>query len=171
MPRRPQIVEESEKVIETFIHEWQMSPYLWMTEADVQAEIATRIRSILQLRGIDKVLGNYPDAISGFEGRQLWSIVTCEPTITYKYKDQEESDCRPDIVIWDKNIDNDNPPGILLSFLSDIKTFEISSIPLPRLFLSIGNRSIKVFRSRNFYLRMHSRQLWSCCCLLPTCRQ
>lgn len=110
MSRRPQIVEESEKIIETFINKWQINPYLWMTEIDVQAEIATRIRSFLQLRGIDKVLGNYSDAVSGFEGRQLWSLVTCEPTITYKYKNEQESDCRPDIVIWDKNVDSDNPP-------------------------------------------------------------
>ncbi len=52
MSRRPQIVEESEKIIETFIHEWQINPYLWMTEADVQAEIAIRIRSILAVGGL-----------------------------------------------------------------------------------------------------------------------
>jgi hypothetical protein len=54
----------------------------------------------LQLRGIDKVLGNYPDVDPGFKGRQLWSLVTCEPTIEYIYKNEERSECRPDIVIW-----------------------------------------------------------------------
>jgi len=106
----PHLVQIAWNTIDQFINDWQHEPYRWAREIDIQAEIANRISIAYKDIDKDTVIGNYKDAIPGFEKNQKWNRVCCEPKIIYTYKDKKKYPCYPDIVIWD-DIDNpDSPP-------------------------------------------------------------
>ena len=109
MDRYPYIVKIAWDVIEKFIIDWQKEPYRWIQEVDFQTEIASRLSTVYRLINYDYVIGNYDDAVSGFKNNQRWNRVSCEPKITYTYKDGKQYPCFPDIVVWD-DIKNPNAP-------------------------------------------------------------
>lgn len=84
------------------------SAYRWEKEIDVQVEIASRLLVALRATGHDTLLVNYPNAIPGFEGNQIWSRVCCEPALQYAWTDGS-SWCCPDVVMRD-DADPNNPP-------------------------------------------------------------
>lgn len=65
--------------------------------------------TVLRFLGHDTVLANYQHAVPGFETNQLWSRLTCEPVVKYKFTDEKVYPCKPDIVMWD-NISDPNKP-------------------------------------------------------------
>jgi len=109
MARRPDIVEKAETIIEQFLIEWQKRPRFWYTEADVQAELFIRLRNFFGLQGMNSVFAEYPEETKGLTGLQEWARVTCEPTLYYTFEDEENCECRPDLVIWE-DADSDSPP-------------------------------------------------------------
>jgi len=112
MGRGPFLVEVAWRVVCQFLREWQEEPYRWEREVCVQTEIVKRIETVLRALGCDTLRANYKNAISGFEGKQVWSRVTCEPTLPYTWTDEKDYQCRPDIVIWDWINDPDAPPDL-----------------------------------------------------------
>lgn len=109
--RYPQLVDVAWDVVNTFLRDWQTSPYRWAQEIDVQVELASRLSTVLRQLGRDSLLANYRvGAIPGFETNQRWSRVTCEPVVKYTFTDQRTYKCKPDIVLWDDIRDANNPP-------------------------------------------------------------
>lgn len=96
-------------IVETFLHDWQKEPYRWNQEIDVQVEIAGRLSTALKVIGKDTVKGNYHDAVSGFEGRQVWNRVCCEPKLWLGPGEY----CFPDVVVWDDIQNPDQPPDAI----------------------------------------------------------
>ena len=108
--RYPKLVETAWDICEQLVADWQQNPYRWDSEADIQAALYSRLSTVCRLIGFGEVLGNYPDAVPGFEGRQVWSRVACEPAISYQYSDGKSYVCKPDLVLWDEIDDPDSPP-------------------------------------------------------------
>ena len=52
--RYEKIVNTAEKVIDEFVKEWERSPYLWETEADVHGELYKRIKSAIHKKNVHK---------------------------------------------------------------------------------------------------------------------
>lgn len=93
------IVDNSWRVIERMIKDWQKNPYIFLTERDVQAELYRRLYLSMNLIGEETVEGleNKPGG-----KRILWNRLTCEPTVKYIDETGNEAKCIPDLVIWDK---------------------------------------------------------------------
>ena len=108
--RYPAVVQVAWDVVEKFLREWQYAPYKWDKEIDVQAELYSRLASVYRAIGKDEIRGNYKDVVVGFEGKQIWSRVCCEPRIPYVYRDGKKYHCFPDLVVWDDAENPDNPP-------------------------------------------------------------
>ena len=109
MSSYPYMVQTAWDAVHSMIEQWQHNPYQWSKERDVQVELASRLKKVYELTGYSSILGNYPKAIRGFENNQLWARVSCEPSISYIYKDGKKYKCYPDVVIWD-DIKNPNSP-------------------------------------------------------------
>ena len=110
MAAYPYLVQIAWDAVENFVKDWQQEPYKWYTETDIQTEIASRIRFSYQVIGKGTVLGNYTEAVAGFERNQTWSRVSCQPTVTYTHSDRRKYYCYPDIVIWEDLEDPNSPP-------------------------------------------------------------
>jgi len=110
MAAYPYLVQIAWDAVNKFIEDWQCEPYRWPRERDVQTELASRLRSVYRIIGRDTIVGNYSDALAGFEGNQKWNRVCCEHTISYTYKDGKKYRCYPDIIIWDDIENPDSPP-------------------------------------------------------------
>ncbi len=108
--RYPRLVETAWDVVETFLADWQSDPYRWSMEADVQAELASRLESVYRLTGFGRVEGRYKHAVPGFEDRQCWSRVACEPVIWLRRGTGRRSRYHPDLVVWADLTDPDHPP-------------------------------------------------------------
>jgi hypothetical protein len=96
--------------LEQFLSDWQQAPYRWDKEIDVQAELFSRLSAVCKRLGMETVKGNYADALPQFRGKQIWNRVCCEPTLKYRWDDDEIYNSYPDLVIWDDADDPDNPP-------------------------------------------------------------
>ena len=112
MAAYPYLVQIAWDTVNKFIEDWQREPYRWPRERDVQVELASRISSVYRVIGHDTVLGNYDDAVAGFEGNQRWNRVSCEHTLAYTYENGEKYRCHPDIIIWDDIENPDLPPDV-----------------------------------------------------------
>ncbi len=99
--RDPKLVELAWDVCHQFLLEWQVNPYRWDQEIDVQAELASRLATLCRLTGQEYVIDNNQEAPRGFEGRQEYGRVACEPAVRYLYSDGREHTCYPDVVLWD----------------------------------------------------------------------
>ena len=108
MANYPYLVNIAWNTVDTFIEEWQHEPYRWDTEKDIQVELASRLSSVYKIIGYGTLMGNYPNAILGFESSQKGNRVGCEHTISYTYENKPKN-CYPDIIVWD-DIDNPNSP-------------------------------------------------------------
>jgi hypothetical protein len=106
------IIEGVRRVVHQFAKEFREQPYRYWREIDVQVALTSRIDALLRTLGLDLVRGNYPKAIPGFQGKQLWSRVSCEPSIWMK-EGGKQSRCNPDIVIWKQLEDENDPPDQL----------------------------------------------------------
>lgn len=111
MASYPKLVQVTWDVIEQFITEWQRDPYRFLNEFSFQAELYSRIKTVIDLMGYGTIEGKYKKGIvQGYEDLQNWNRVVCEPPVYYKDKQGNQRHCRPDIVIWE-DIDNpDSPP-------------------------------------------------------------
>ncbi len=108
----PYMVNTAWYAVNSMIELWQNNPYHWANERDIQVELASRLKKIYELTGYSSMLGNYPDAIKGYEGNQQWSRVSCEPSISYTYKDGKRYKCYPDVVVWEDIKNPNSPPDI-----------------------------------------------------------
>jgi len=108
----PYLVQTGWNVVERFLLDWQRQPYRWEHEIDVNAEIFSRLSTIYRLIGKDTIVGNYPNAVLGFEHKQEWSRAACQPCVSYTYSDKSKCHCYPDIVIWDDIEDPNSPPDL-----------------------------------------------------------
>lgn len=109
MSTYPYMVDIAWDVVKGVLAEWQREPYRWEKEIDVQVEVASRLLAALRAMGRDTLLANYPNAIAGFEGNQIWSRICCEPALQYAWTDGTSWCCRPDVVMWDEADPNDPP--------------------------------------------------------------
>jgi hypothetical protein len=91
------------------VKDWQDNPYRWSKEIDMQAELAARLDTVYRLLGRSTVRANYRNAIAGFEGKQRWSRVCCEPRVPFEWQD-ERATCFPDIAVFDDINDPNSPP-------------------------------------------------------------
>lgn len=95
-------------VVECFIENWRNSPYKWLTEIDIQSEIASRLRQALKDR--DKL---YQEAKYDYirNGKmQKYSRVCCEWSTNYDNSQGIRGCCFPDVIISDDIADPNNPP-------------------------------------------------------------
>ncbi|QRN97557.1 hypothetical protein JRI60_00225 [Archangium violaceum] len=106
------ILEGVRRLVDQFAKEFLEQPYRYWQEIDVQVALTSRIDALLRSLGLDLVRGNYPRALTGFQGNQLWSRVSCEPSIWMEWKGKW-SRCNPDIVIWKHLEDENDPPDQL----------------------------------------------------------
>jgi hypothetical protein len=111
MTNYPHLVNIAWGVVEKFLRDWRCEPYRWSREIDIQTEITHRISSVYKIIGSDTVLGNYDNAVVGFERNQRWNRVCCEPKISYTFSDGKRYFCYPDIVVWDEIKNPNSPPN------------------------------------------------------------
>ena len=108
----------AESVIEEFILRWQINPYEWLYEGDIEAEIAQRIRSRLSSLDVQYVRARHEHE---HERDNLFSRVTCRPYVKPFKNDRA---IHPDIVLWDDSSEspyiNSGLWGIL--WVCEIKT-------------------------------------------------
>lgn len=105
----PLLVNVAWRATEQLVVEWQAKPYKWEREADLQAELVGRLRQVFGILGDQEILGNYGDALPGYEKRQWWSRVAAEPHVPLKVHGQMRR-CHPDVVIWDDIPESNSPP-------------------------------------------------------------
>lgn len=111
MANYPSLVNVAWDIVNKFLKEWQSQPYRWFRERDVQVALASRLDLAYNLMGYGTLEGKYESVVEGYENTQIWSRVSCEPSIKYIYKeDDKQYICRPDIVVWDDIDDPNNPP-------------------------------------------------------------
>jgi hypothetical protein len=79
--------------------EWQREPYHWEAEADIQAELATRLRQIYQWMGIGQVTELDPKARDPIDRECRTSRVSCSPAIDLD-RSGKLGYCKPDVVVW-----------------------------------------------------------------------
>jgi hypothetical protein len=99
-------------ICEQFVAEWKETPFLWERERDLQAELYARLTSSLRVQGRLILPGFYDRAPAGYERRQYWSRVGCEPRVAYTIGPAGTATayCYPDLVIWDQLRDSESPP-------------------------------------------------------------
>ena len=105
-----QLVPIAWKTVQEFLGEWQTSPYLWSREIDIQVELSSRLLKQYQSLGLGTVMGNYKDTVRGFENRQLWNRVCCEPEVWYASASGNRERCEPDVVVWADLEEPNKPP-------------------------------------------------------------
>ena len=93
-----------------FLKDWQSNPYAWSYEIDIEAELASRLRTVYQFVGRNCVRANYDNALPGFEGRQAWGRVCCQHPVRYQWQGTKARPCRPDIVVLADIPDPNSPP-------------------------------------------------------------
>ena len=113
--KKEYLIKIARDVVTKFIVDWQNEPYRWSREIDIQMEIASRIDIAYQMIGMNLIRANYKTVVSGYEKKQVWNRVCCEPATIYPDEccSDKKKDCRPDIVVWDELDDPDNPPDAL----------------------------------------------------------
>jgi hypothetical protein len=112
--QQKELVKIAHTQIEQFIKDWQKSPYIWEKEADVQIEIASRIKHALKKCKMDIYWAKYRKYVmKGHERGQIYSRVCCEPKVFYQETRNKTEVCRPDIVIWDSLKDAASPDETL----------------------------------------------------------
>jgi hypothetical protein len=98
------------KTVEGFIDDWQKTPTLWYSEADVQAELATRLSRRLEKRGLGQLEANYPEyERKGLPHRQYWSRVSCCAPVRHGGTKRKPHRFLPDIAV-SKDPPNPNSP-------------------------------------------------------------
>lgn len=88
------------KAIESFVRDWQRSPFEYNTEIDIQAEIYSRLVKKLQLRKalIKKI--KYNVGLIGYKSStQKYRKICCEYP-TYYYRKGRKRYCYPDIILY-----------------------------------------------------------------------
>ena len=105
-----QLIEIAWRTVHEFLGHWQESPYLWSREIDVQVELCSRLLRQYQSLGLGTIMGNYREVVRGFERRQLWNRVCCEPEVWYTSASGGREYCEPDVVVWADIEDPANPP-------------------------------------------------------------
>lgn len=98
MATYPHLVQIAWDVTNRLIREWQSAPQRWERERDIQTELASRLRAIVDMLGRGTVL----------RGTQVLSRVTAEPAIDYQYSDSKKYRCYPDIAIRNDTISDTN---------------------------------------------------------------
>ena len=99
--QKKELVNIACEQLEQFIKEWQVFPFVWNKERDVQVELASRIKSAFREHR-NRYWANYKcirNKVDGFEHGQKFARVCCEPLIYYKNKEGRRKCCFPDIVI------------------------------------------------------------------------
>lgn len=109
MASYPFLVQCAWNALGAVFHEWQKEPYRWSGERDVQLEIASRLNTLYKLIGKDSVVGELNWVESGFNPRQNWARVACDPYMAYTYSDGKKYRCHPDIVVWNDLPDSQQP--------------------------------------------------------------
>lgn len=84
-------------VVETFIRDWQAAPFTWCTEADVQAELVTRLRNIYSWMGLGTVEGRYEMKLpeGWVSAEQKWNRVASQPRVLIG-----DRKLAPDVVVY-----------------------------------------------------------------------
>ncbi len=114
MATYPKLVQVAWDVIEKFIKDWQAEPYKYLNELSFQAELYSRIKTVIDLTGYDTLEGKYTkDIVKGYEDKQQWSRVVCETAMYYKWSDRKYYKFFPDIIIKDDIKDIENPPDAI----------------------------------------------------------
>lgn len=101
------IIDIIQNEVNKFISDWQNSSYEWLTEADIQMEIAYRLRAALKGRNLHISKVEYPET-----GMIELNKVCCEYTIEYQIESGEREKCRPDIIVFDDIENPYAPPDI-----------------------------------------------------------
>lgn len=95
------IVKAMEKEIIAFIKEWRRAPFMWNRESDIQVEIASRLKSVLQKAGKLTKKANFKINLQGYKGKpQKYSSICCEEVTYYRSKGKIKW-YYPDIVVFD----------------------------------------------------------------------
>jgi len=102
------LIDNIYEVVDTFIHDWQNSPYEWNTEIELQAEIYGRIVNMLRDFLIQKAKYKVKD--ERFLDMQKYRRVSCEPATNYRDKNGVLLYGFPDIVVYDDFPNPESPP-------------------------------------------------------------
>lgn len=110
MARYPVAVELAWGVVEQFIRDWQRTPGMWWYEADAQAEIAVRLRTMLRTLGTAGMRVNYPSGVPEVlqERDFILGRVGCNAPVGGKDGFGAHSK-RPDVVLY-RELKNDTAP-------------------------------------------------------------
>src|SRR6266480_2708463 len=105
MPYTPRFyAKTAESICRRVVKCWQSRPFAWVNEADIQAEVAARLRDRLAELNLLEVPGFYRQAPEGWSRLQYWARVTCEGPIWLGRL------FRPDIVLWSDLKKPEDPP-------------------------------------------------------------
>jgi len=114
MASYPKLVQIAWDVIEKFIADWQAEPYRYVNELSFQAELYSRIKTVIELTGYGTLEGRYTkDIAKGYKDKQHWSRVVCETAMHYKWTDGGYYKFFPDIIIKDDIKEFKNPPDAI----------------------------------------------------------
>jgi hypothetical protein len=99
------------KTVEGFVRDWEKSPTMWYSEADVQAELAVRLVRALRPKGLDRVEANYEwYSQRGLKRPQFWSRVSCCAPVRRGGTRRNPDQLLPDIAVFKDLADPDSPP-------------------------------------------------------------
>lgn len=113
MPRTPDIVRTAGCVLDKFVSDWRDDFFCWYREADVQAELATRLRRALRVIDDDRVEANYRYYQSKkrrIPTPHIWSRVECGAPVRYGGSLTRPKLFRPDLILWADLTDKNHPP-------------------------------------------------------------
>ena len=113
MATYPHLVQTAWKTLEAVIGQWQLQPFRWIKERDLQVELGSRLGQALSSQGLGTLTGPYGHGLTHYDDVQSWARVAFEPYIPYE-ANGVRSRCHPDIVIWD-DLNGRSSPNYSLS--------------------------------------------------------
>ena len=152
-PKQKRIVNVAWKQVEDFIKDWQDSPFEWNTERDIQAEVATRIKSALKKCDIDTYEADYIYKTLIYDTYLFgWATANDDETFTYKTK----AFSLPRQVLFHKRIYIEAEGDFVVQFLGDdniVSSMTVSLAEKTQLYLNI-----RPYRYQNFSFKFIGQQ-------------